>query len=64
MHDLRSYPLPAALRAPVKPRPAAQASPPAYEEPQPHSPDALCEALTPAISAAIARMVRQRRYTP
>lgn len=28
------------------------------------NPDELCEALTPLISAAIARRTRQRRYTP
>lgn len=63
MADLRTYPLPAALRAPVRPRPDREDGRD-RDQPHPHSPDDLCEALTPAISAAIARMVRQRRYTP
>lgn len=63
MNDLRSYPLPAALRAPVRPRPDREEAHP-HDEPESYNQEALCEALTPAISAAIARMVRQRRYTP
>lgn len=54
-----SYPLPtAALRAPLRPTQSQQTN---QTFPDPND---LCEALTPLISAAIARQARQRRYTP
>lgn len=57
------YPLPAAeLRAPLRAA-ALDDADPARETAFPDTND-LCEALTPLISAAIARKARQRRYTP
>lgn len=54
---LNRWTLPASLRAP------AQATPPRREEsPPPH--DDTNDATIQAVSAAIARLVRQRRYTP
>ena len=53
------------LPAETMTHPAASPLEPLQADAAPSSPDtqALCEALTPAISAAIARRARQRRYT-
>lgn len=57
-----AYPLPTDdLRTPLKPRPAPSID--ARQAAQP-DPSALSEAMAPAISAAIARRAKQRRYTP
>lgn len=57
------YPLPAAeLRTPL--RPAERDSPGTRREAAFPDANDLCEAMTPLISAAIARKARQRRYTP
>ena len=50
------------LRAPL--RVSALSTPETTDEAQQSTPNALSEALTPLISAAIARRARQRRYTP
>lgn len=58
-----TYPLPeGALRSPLRP-PEREASGEGRTSPLPDE-SALCEALTPLISTAIARRARQRRYTP
>ena len=57
---VRAWSLPEA--ALTRPAPAAEKAD-APESTQPTDPQALCEALTPIISAAIARRARQRRYT-
>lgn len=58
-----TWELPAsALRAPLPQEAAASA--PNAEPPFPYDEESLCEALTPLISAAIARKARQRRFTP
>lgn len=54
---LNSWKLPASLRAPVQPPPTPHQEPPAPD-------DDTNEATIRAVSAAIARLVRQRRYTP
>lgn len=57
------YPLPAAeLRAPL--RAAERDSADDTREAAYPDTNELCEAMTPLISAAIARKARQRRYTP
>ncbi len=67
MHDLPSVPsaeLPIReLRAPLK---IPDGASPTDSAEQASLPDvrALCDLLEPAISAAIARKARQRRYTP
>ena len=54
------WPLPLDALAPPA---AADQEAEAPEPTQPTDPQALCEALTPLISSAIARRARQRRYT-
>lgn len=57
---VRAYPLPEAqLRAPVPTRQTEESAKPSAADM-----DALCEALEPLISEAIARKARQRRYAP
>lgn len=57
------YPLPAAeLRAPLRATERGSADD-ARKAAYPDT-NELCEAMTPLISAAIARKARQRRYTP
>lgn len=53
--------LPASLlRAPLAARDPSDTA----RDPSAADPHALCEAMAPLISAAIARKARQRRYTP
>ncbi len=52
----------AELRAPMSPR--EQRTPDEPAQPSQADIHRLCELLEPAISAAIARKARQRRYTP
>ena len=57
------YPLPStALRTPL--RTAAQDRQQLTHQNAAPDPNDLCEAMTPLISAVIARKARQRRYTP
>lgn len=61
---VRSWMLPAAeLRTPL-PSPTGRAGSGSAQSPAFPDADALCEMLTPRLSAAIARIARQRRYTP
>lgn len=63
--QLARWTLPAALRTAPESSPAIPEAAAALEDWLQHEGvKALCGALTPAISAEIARMVRQRRYTP
>ena len=54
------YPLPPALQRLPEDHTASAETSNSYS----HDLNALCEALEPLISAAIARKARQRRYTP